>query len=122
MKKRLLVLWLCVALVLALAGCGGPVGEKDLTLQVVHSDGSQVTRTVTTKKDTVGEALLDAGIIDGEQGAYGLYVQTVDGETADEAQEQWWCLTKGGQSVNTGVDSTPIEAGATYEMTLMVGY
>lgn len=122
MKKRFAALVLCAALALSLAGCGGPIGEKNFTLQVVHSDGSQVTRTVTTKKDTVGEALLDAGIIDGEQGAYGLYVRTVDGETADEAQEQWWCLTKGGQSVNTGVDSTSIEAGATYEMTLTVGY
>lgn len=122
MKKRLLALVLCAAFVLALSGCGGPGGEKGFTLQVIHGDGSEQTFQVITKKDTVGEALMDEGLVSGEQGAYGLFVQTVDGETADESQEQWWCLTKGGQSVNTGVDSTPVEADATYEFTLTVGY
>ena len=46
----------------------------------------------------------------------------MDGETVDDANQEWWCLTKGGESVETGVDSTPVEDGATYEWTLMVGY
>ena len=25
-----------------------------------------------------------------QQGEYGLYVLTVDGETADESEQQWW--------------------------------
>lgn len=122
MKKRLLALALCVAFVLALAGCGGPGGEKSFTVQVIHGDGSEKTFQVSTAKEMVGEALVDEGLVSGEQGAYGLYVQTVDAETADESKEQWWCLTKGGQSVNTGVDSTPVEDGATYEFTLTEGY
>lgn len=122
MKKRLLALALCVALVLTLVGCGGSGGEKSFTLQVVHGDGSEKTFQVSTTKAMVGEALADEDLVSGEEGAYGLFVQTVDGETADESKEQWWCLTKGGQSVNTGVDSTPVEANATYEFTLTVGY
>ena len=124
MKKRLLAVLMCVTLLLALAACAAKDGKSvSFTLKVVHGDGSEASFDVTTDKETVGEALEDEGIIAGEVGSYGLYVKTVDGETADEAKEQWWCLTKdGGQQVNTGVDSTPIEDGATYEFTLTEGY
>lgn len=123
MKKRLLALLLCCVLVLTLAGCaGGPGGETRFTLKVIHGDGTEFTTEVTTKKDTVGEALLEAGHIDGDQESYGLYVTTVDGETADASQEEWWCMTKDGGRVNTGVDSTPVEADVTYEFTLTKGF
>ena len=133
MKKRLLALLMCAALVLALAGCtsakkdegSAPTKEEEgaaFTLKIVHGDGTEVTKDVTTHKDTLGEALLDEGLIAGEEGAYGLFVKTVDGETVDDAKEQWWCLTRGGQQVNTGVDSTPVEDGATFEFTLTTGY
>lgn len=123
MKKRLLAALACMALLAALAACGGGGGgEKNFTLQVTHGDGTGQTFQVTTRKDTVGEALLDQELIAGEAGPYGLYVTTVDGETADSAKEQWWCLTKDGASVNTGVDSTQVEDGATYEFTLTEGY
>lgn len=123
MKKRLLAALACMALLAALAACGGGGGgEKNFTLQVTHGDGTGQTFQVTTRKDTVGEALLDQELIAGEAGPYGLYVTTVDGESADSAKEQWWCLTKDGASVNTGVDSTQVEDGATYEFTLTEGY
>ncbi len=125
MKKRFLALLLCTALVLALAGCSGTssqAGDVTFTLKVVHGDGSEMETEVTTDKATVGEALADQGYISGEEGAYGLYVKTVDGETVDDAKEQWWCLTKNGESVNTGVDSTDVEAGASYEFTFTEGY
>ena len=124
MKKRFLALLMCVTLLLALAGCAAKDSKSaTFTLKVVHGDGTEFTTDVTTNKETVGEALEDEGLIAGEVGAYGLYVKTVDDETVDEAKEQWWCLTKdGGQQVNTGVDSTTVEDGATYEFTLTEGY
>ena len=59
---------------------------------------------------------------DGTQSEFGLYITTVDGYTADESAQEWWCLTKGGQSVNTGVDSTPIADGDAFELTLTTGW
>lgn len=127
MKKRFFALTLVLALLLALAGCAavspdGQTGDKSFTLKVVHADGGEFETNVSTDKETLGEALQDAQLIDGENGPYGLFVTTVDKETADPDKEEWWCLTKGGESVNTGVDSTPVEDGATYELTLTTGY
>ena len=55
-------------------------------------------------------------------GFWGLYVLTVDGETADEAQQQWWCLTKDGEMSPTGVDDTVIADGEHYEFELKTGW
>ena len=46
----------------------------------------------------------------------------MDGVTADDANQEWWCFTKGGKMLETGVDSTPIADGDTFEITLTQGY
>ncbi len=125
MKKRILALALALTMVFALCACGEKqtaADTKTVTVTVVHGDGSTKDFTVKTDKELLGEALTDEKLIEGENGPYGLFVKTVDGETVDDANQEWWCLTKGGESVETGVDSTPVEDGATYEWTLMVGY
>lgn len=125
MKKRILALALALTMVFALCACGEKqtaADTKTVTVTVVHGDGSTKDFTVKTDKELLGEALTDEELIEGENGPYGLFVKTVDGETVDDANQEWWCLTKGGESVETGVDSTPVEDGATYEWTLMVGY
>ena len=97
-------------------------GKKDITVTVVHADQSEKDFTYHTDADYLGEVLLAEGLIAGEDGAYGLFVTMVDGETADEGKQQWWCLTKNGETVNTGVDQTPIADGGQYELTLTEGY
>ena len=49
-------------------------------------------------------------------------VLTVDGETADEAAQEWWCFTKDGEMLMTGVDDTMIADGEQYEVKLAVGW
>ena len=122
MKKRVLALALALVMVFALCACGGKTASATVTVTVVHGDGSSKDFTVKTDKEMLGEALTDEKLVDGEDGPYGLYIKTVDGETADDAKQEWWCLTKGGESVETGVDSTPVEDGAVYELTLMTGW
>ena len=58
----------------------------------------------------------------GTEGAYGTFITTVDGETADESKEQWWCITKEGEMVSTSADQAPIADGDQYELTLKEGY
>ncbi len=128
-KKSMLVLLSLVVLALCLAGCSKPQGETDasgagktVTIQVVHKDKSTKEFQITSTAKYLGDALEAEGLIKGEKDTYGLFVQTVDGETADSANEEWWCITKGGQSVPTGVSSTTFEDGDTFEFTLTVGY
>lgn len=123
MKKRILALTLALVMVFALASCAKKeAAGATITVTVVHKDGASKDFTVKTEKETLGEALTDEGLIAGEDSPYGLYVKTVDGETVDDANQEWWCFTKGGESVNTGVDSTPVADGDAFEITFTVGY
>ena len=64
-------------------------GATSFSFTVTFLDGSGKQYTVKTDKTTVGEALLDAGLISGSESEYGLMVDTVDGVkldyTADKA-------------------------------------
>ena len=97
-------------------------GDKEISVVVTHADKSENTFTYQTDAEYLGEVLLDEGLIAGEDGPYGLYILTVDGETVDESKQQWWCVTKGGEAVNTGADATPVADGDTFELTLTEGY
>ena len=47
-------------------------GSTEFTFTVVDTEGKEVQATIRTDKTTVGEALLDLGLIAGEDGEYGL--------------------------------------------------
>ena len=100
----------------------GAAGGKSITVQVVHGDGSTRDFPLTTEEEYLGPALVSGGVVEDNQSDYGLYILTADGETADESARQWWKVTKGGEMVNTGADSTPIADGEHYELTLTTGY
>ena len=100
----------------------GTAGAKAYTFSVIDAEGETETFKLTTDEEMLGDALMNEGLLEGEEGQYGLYVKGVNGITADEANQEWWCLTKGGEAVMTGVDMTPVEDGAAYEFTLTVGW
>ncbi len=91
-------------------------GAKTLSLDV-EAGGKTVRFTVKTDRDTVGEALLDCGLIAGEAGAYGLYVKTVNGILADyDVDQTYWAFFIGDEMAMTGVDQTAIEEGVLYRL------
>lgn len=92
-------------------------GNTEFTLIVTKSDGASKTYSVKTDEETVGAALVKLGLISGEQGAYGLYVKTVDGVTADyDVDGTYWSFYIDGEYALTGVDSTKITSGCKYEL------
>lgn len=97
-------------------------GEKTITVNVVFADGTQNSHTISTSEEYLRGALEQENMIAGDESEYGLFVTTVNGVTADDSKEQWWCFTKGGESLATGVDSTPIADGDAFEITLTEGY
>lgn len=100
----------------------GEKGAKSIQIKVVHGDGSTNEFTYHTDEAYLGEVLKSEGLVEGEDGPYGLYITKADQEEADESKQQWWCLTKGGGQVNTSADQTPIGDGDVFELTLTQGY
>ena len=91
-------------------------GSKTLVVEIVHADGSAKEFTCHTDEEYLGPVLVAEGLIEGEEGPYGLYITVADGETAEG--NQWWCVTRGGQIVETGVDATPVADGDHFELTM----
>lgn len=125
--KKMLCLIGCVVLIAAMAltftGCGGnnnttttEAGSKvSFTVVVTDPEGTETTFDVSTDKETVGEALLEEGLIAGEDSDYGLYVTTVNGITLDwEKDQMYWAFYIDGEYAQTGVDSTNVAEGTVY--------
>ena len=93
-------------------------GEKTIVVQVVHGDQSTKDFTCQTDAETLGEVLVEETLAQGEEGPTGLFVTVVDGEEAQDSLRQWWCVTKDGEMLNTGVSSTPIADGDHFELTM----
>ena len=127
-KKKIIavaVLLVLVAAAIVAYVClkpSGAEGGKTITVQVIHGDGTQKDFTITTDAEFLRGALEQEGLVQGSESEYGLFVTAVDGETVDDSQQQWWCFTKGGEMLMTGVDTTPIADGDHFEITLTEGY
>lgn len=93
-------------------------GQKTIEVQVIHKDGVQKDFTVRTDASNLAEALTEDHLISGEEGPYGLFVDTVDGETSDfDKDGSWWQLSVNGREAPKGVSETPVENDAVYTWT-----
>lgn len=90
-------------------------GDTEFEFTVVYADGKETKFNISTNQKTVGEALLEQELIEGEDGPYGLYVKTVNGETHDyDVDGTYWSFYVNGEYATSGVDTTEIESGARY--------
>lgn len=127
-KKALVAVLVLVLLVAVAATCWFAFapkavgGSKTITVDVKHKDGQINTYEIRTDEEFLRGAMEQEGLVAGTESEYGLYILTVDGETVDEAKQEWWGYTKSGEMVNYGVDTCPIEDGDHYEFTLNVGW
>lgn len=91
-------------------------GETQFTFVVADIDGNAKTFTINTNETTVGAALVNIGIIAGDESEYGLYVKSVNGVTADwNVDQTYWAFYINDEYAMTGVDATEIVAGSTYK-------
>ena len=97
-------------------------GSKKIVAQVILTDGTSKSYDIQTDEQYLRKALEQITLIAGSESDYGLFVATVDGVTADEAKQEWWCFTLDGGTVNTSVDLTPIKDGDHFEITLTTGW
>ena len=96
---------------------GSSIGEGStkFSLTVADKDGNETHMEIHTDKETVGDALLELGVISGDESEYGIFVKTVNGITADyDADGVYWAFYVNGEYATSGVDSTPVTADADY--------
>lgn len=97
-------------------------GSKTFTLKVEVEENS-VTFTIHTDADTVGKALLDLGLIEGDNGQWGLYVKKVNGMFADyDVDQTYWSFYINGEYALTGVELTEITGGYEYSLVRESGF
>ncbi len=90
-------------------------GSTKIGFVVVDGDGNETDFEINTDAETVGDALLEQNLIEGDDSEYGLYVKTVNGVTADyDTDGTYWAFYINDEYAATGVDSTPVTAGDTY--------
>lgn len=129
MKKKTIILAVCAAvLVLVMltvyvaSGRSAVSGTKTITVEVEHLNSDGSCFEIKTGAEFLRKALEDSKLISGSETEYGLWVETVDGETADASAEEWWGYTVNGEFAVYGVDSQPINDGDIYVFTLNTGY
>lgn len=90
-------------------------GENAFVFIAVDLDGNSTHYMIKTDKETVGEALVENGLIAGDDSEYGLYVKTVNGITLDYDKDgKYWAFYEENAYANQGVDQTPIKEGGVY--------
>ncbi len=142
--KRVLSFILCMVLIAAIAlfttGCNENTeapetttsaqaevkvlgeGENKFSFTVTDIDANTSEFEIHTDKKIVGEALLDLGLIKGEEGPYGLYVKEVNGISADfDKDGTYWAFYIDGEYAMSGVDLTEIEEGKVYSFKVEKG-
>ena len=133
-NKMTVLAALALMLVLGLTACGkkeasnlwdnakwtedASLGEGSKTVEVeIEMEEKSITLTIASDKDILGEILLDHEVIEGEMGAYGMYIKSVNGVQADyDVDQAYWAVYQDGEYLMTGVDSTEVSDGAHYEL------
>lgn len=118
----LAVLVLIFAVVWFVAKPTAQQGEKTITVEVVHKDGSTKNFTYQTDAENLGDVLMAEGLIEAENGSFGLYITAVDGEAAIyEVDGGWWCVVHNGVEAVTGVSETLIADGDAFRLVYTIG-
>ena len=92
-------------------------GSKGYTVTVVHKDGTAKNFAYRTDATYLAEALLEEGLVSGEDSQYGLTIITVDGEAAVwETDNAYWAIWIGEEMAMTGASETPVYDGSTFKL------
>lgn len=113
-----LVMILSAVCVTSMSSCGKKeTGTKTITVKVIDNEGKETSFTIKTDAEYLRGALEQEKLIEGDESQYGLYVKVVNGVKADfDKDGAYWGFYKAGQYLMTGVDTTEIADGDTFEI------
>lgn len=127
-KKLIIAVVALVAVIAIMAGVfvatrpDTVAGGKDITVTVIHKDGTQKVFEYATDAEYLGEVIVSEGLVNGQDGPYGLYFDTVDGETADWNVDQgYWSILIGEEYATVGADGIVLTDGGEYSLVYTSG-
>lgn len=127
-KKLIIAVVALVAVIAIMAGVfvatrpDTVAGGKDITVTVIHKDGTQKVFEYATDAEYLGEVIVSEGLVNGQDGPYGLYFDTVDGETADwNVDQSYWSILIGEEYATVGADGIVLTDGGEYSLVYTIG-
>ena len=126
MKNKKIV-FAVVALVLVVAAMAGiylstrpeaEAGTKNVTVVIVHKDGTQKELNFTTDHENLAALLLEKELVTGyESEEFGFTIESVDGVTADWAVDgAYWALYEGEEYATTSAAGILLTDGGVYKL------
>lgn len=94
-------------------------GAKAITIEVVDDQGTKTTYNLNTDAEYLKQAMEEADglTFSGSESDYGLYLETVNGLTADyNTDGAYWSIYVNGGYGQYGVDSQPVADGDIYTL------
>lgn len=97
-------------------------GAKEFTLEVVDDKGETTDYTGHTDAEYLRQALEELEetedfTLEGDESEYGLYINTVNGITADyDADGAYWSVYVNEEYGNYGIDTQPVTDGDAYKL------
>lgn len=95
--------------------------EKNIKVTVIFADSSEKIFDIKTKAEFLGKALLDEKIITQAEYSSGFYTE-ICGVKADFAKDEaWWCVLKGGEMTDVGINKLALDNGDEFTLKYTVG-
>lgn len=124
MKKglsRIAAALLLIAVCAVMTACGSKEtkGAKAVTVTVVDNNQAETSYSVNTDAEFLSQVFdeIDDLSVEGTTSEYGLYIETVNGLTADYATDgAYWSIYVNGEYGQYGADSQPVADGDTYTL------
>lgn len=94
-------------------------GSKAVTIEVIDSEEQSQIYEVNTDAQYLAEVMEEAdGLeVEGEEGQYGLVIESVNGEQAIyEEDGAYWSIMVNGEYGNYGADQQPVEDGDEFQL------
>lgn len=128
-NKKIIIAAVVLALVMGVMGIlwmasreAVQAGEKQITVTVVHGDGSQKVFDYQTDAQYLADVLLAEKLVDGEVSEFGLMILSADGETVSwEKNRSYWGLYIGSEYATTGADGIVLTDGGQYSLVYTIG-
>ena len=127
-KKLIIAVVALVAVIAIMAGVFAATrpdtvaGGKNITVTVVHKDGTEKVFEYATDAEYLGEVIVSEGLVNGQDGPYGLYFDTVDGELASwDADQSYWSILIGEEYATVGADGIVLTDGGEYSLVYTIG-